>query len=250
MSKSVTVNFADGTTHVYDDVPDEVSNDEVNQRAQQDFSKPIEAVGAPSPTEKATENYNNSSMLDKILGAVPAGANLAGQALTSPVGIAAETLLGKKFLYDPLVDAIKNRGGPIAPQTMPPAGMQQATQTAAQSTGTYGKPNLTLQQGGIAPNAGQQAFNQMGQQLTKTPLPSPSMMQPSPSMMQQGMNYAKQMQQIAASKVMPALNVASKAIIPAQIAMGVGYTSPEEIAILKAAEARKRAQGWKPLNER
>ena len=46
MSKSVTVNFADGTTHVYDDVPDEVSNDEVNQRAQQDFSKPIQAVGA------------------------------------------------------------------------------------------------------------------------------------------------------------------------------------------------------------
>lgn len=238
MSKSVTVNFADGTTHVYDDVPDEVSNDEVNQRAQQDFSKPIEAVGAPSPTEKATENYNNSSMLDKILGAVPAGANLAGQALTSPVGVAAEALLGKKFLYDPLVDAIKNRGGPIAPQTMPPA-----VAPAQQATGTYGKPNLTLQQGGIAPNAGQQAFNQMGQQLTKTPLPSPSMMQ-------QGMNYAKQMQQIAASKVMPALNFASKAIIPAQIAMGVGYTSPEEIAILKAAEARKRAQGWKPLNER
>ena len=149
----------------------------------------------------------------------------------------AEAYAGKKLIVDPLISAIKTR---ITPPTAPIA---PAVAQAQQATGTYGKPILTLQQGGIAPNAGQQAFNQMGQQLTKTPLPSPSMMQ-------QGMNYAKQMQQIAASKVMPALNVASKAIIPAQIAMGVGYTSPEEIAILKAAEARKRAQGWKPLNER
>lgn len=35
-----------------------------------------------------------------------------------------------------------------------------------------------------------------------------------------------------------------------QVAQGLFGTSPEEIAIMKQAEARKRAQGWKPLNER
>ena len=194
MSKSVTVNFADGTTHVYDDVPDEVSNDEVNQRAQQDFSKPIQAVGAPSPTEKATENYNNSNMLDKFGGVVAAGSNLVGQALTSPVGVAAEALLGKQFLYDPLVDAIKNRGGPIAPQTMPPAGMQQAAQTAAQNTGTYGAPRTPNLR--VAPsNAGAQAFEQMGQQLTR---PQPTQ----PGIIQQGMDYANKIRQLAYEKAM------------------------------------------------
>ena len=151
MSKSVTVNFADGTTHVYDDVPDEVSNDEVNQRAQQDFSKPIQAVGAPSPTEKATENYNNSNMLDKF-------------------------------------------GGVVAPQTMPPAGMQQAAQTAAQNTGTYGAPRTPNLR--VAPsNAGAQAFEQMGQQLTR---PQPTQ----PGIIQQGMDYANKIRQLAYEKAM------------------------------------------------
>lgn len=35
-----------------------------------------------------------------------------------------------------------------------------------------------------------------------------------------------------------------------QVAQGLFGTSPEEIAIMKQAEARKRAGGWKPLNER
>jgi hypothetical protein len=34
------------------------------------------------------------------------------------------------------------------------------------------------------------------------------------------------------------------------VAQGLFGTSPEEIAKMKEAEARKRAQGWKPLNER
>jgi hypothetical protein len=236
MPKSVTVQFDDGTSHIYDNVPDEVSEDEVKARASEDSGKTIAQINPLSEQEKATKHFNEQTPIESAMGGLGAAANLIGQGLTSPVGNLAEAAIGGKYAIDKIAGAMRGPNPPTAP-------IAPAVAQAQQATGTYGKPNLTLQQGGIAPNAGQQAFNQMGQQLTKTPLPSPSMMQ-------QGMNYAKQMQQIAASKVMPALNAASKDIIPAQIAMGVGYTSPEEIATLKAAEARKRAQGWKPLNER
>lgn len=42
----------------------------------------------------------------------------------------------------------------------------------------------------------------------------------------------------------------NKVALPAAIAHELFYTSPEEIAILKKAEAEKRAKGWKPINER
>lgn len=189
----------------------------------EEINQYVQTMNQTVPEQKPMERTEQNAGLAEGIG---------GKALE----YGAEAYAGKKLIVDPLMSAIKTRiTPPAAGATLAPAIPQ-----TQQATGTYGQPNLTLQQGG---SAGQQAFNQMGQQLTKPPLPAPSMMQ-------QGMNYAKQMQQIAASKVMPALNAASKAIIPAQMAMGVGYTSPEEIATLKAAEARKRAQGWKPLNER
>lgn len=49
MSKSVTVQLEDGTTHVYDNVPDEVSDAEVQQRASSEFGKPA-AITAAAPT--------------------------------------------------------------------------------------------------------------------------------------------------------------------------------------------------------
>ena len=36
MSKSMAVIFDDGTSHTYDNVPDDVTQDQVNARAQQD----------------------------------------------------------------------------------------------------------------------------------------------------------------------------------------------------------------------
>lgn len=179
MSKSVTVRFNDGTSHVYDDVPDDVSDEQVQERASKDFNKSIEALG-PKPMEG-----EEPGMGTKVMGAV----QTAGQVL-APV---AELYAGKKLVFDPLMEAIKNRGGPVNP-----AQMGQAVQTGAQATGTYGQtprtPNLR-----VAPpsNAGAQAFEQMAQQVTR---PQPQ----APSMMQQGMDMFNKMRQIAAQRVMPA----------------------------------------------
>ena len=57
---------------------------------------------------------------------------------------------------------------------------------------------------------------------------------------------------LALSKVMQGMGGAAlKNAGPlASMASNLFYTSPEEVAVLKAAEEKKRASGWKPLNER
>jgi len=193
MSKSVTVNFADGTSHVYDNVPDDVSNDQVNQRAQQDFNKEIQAVGAPAETEQNNnaQNFNNASTAEQVMGVLHAGYNILNNVLSSPLGHIGEAVIGGKYLVDKLGNAIR---GPVQPPTMPPSmGAQQAAQVAQQATGTYGvprTPNLTVQPGGL--NNLQQGVNNMIR------MPQPAQ----PSVMQQGMDYANKIRQLAYDKAM------------------------------------------------
>lgn len=54
-------------------------------------------------------------------------------------------------------------------------------------------------------------------------------------------------QKIALDKVLKNAGVIGAGM---QIAQGLFGTTPEEVQTMKEAEARKRAQGWKPLNER
>ena len=44
MPRNITVTFADGSTHVYQNAPDNVTPDQVSQRAQKDFGKPVKAL--------------------------------------------------------------------------------------------------------------------------------------------------------------------------------------------------------------
>jgi hypothetical protein len=63
---------------------------------------------------------------------------------------------------------------------------------------------------------------------------------------QQGATFIQRIsQQFApmAARVGPVLNAVGRAAIPAQVGMGLLYTSPEEIATLKAAEERRRRMG-------
>jgi hypothetical protein len=57
-----------------------------------------------------------------------------------------------------------------------------------------------------------------------------------------------------ADQYLPAARTAAKTAgtvaIGYELGNGLFYTSPEEIATMRAAEAQRRAQGWKPLNER
>lgn len=85
MSKSVTVTFQDGSSHTYDNVPDEVTDDQVTARAGDDFAdKTISGVVggiAPGAAETAAPTGpvvpNDLSMGEKVAGGVATAANLA-----------------------------------------------------------------------------------------------------------------------------------------------------------------------------
>lgn len=54
-------------------------------------------------------------------------------------------------------------------------------------------------------------------------------------------------QKLALDKVLKGAGIAGGAY---ELGKGLFYTSPEELAALKRQEAQRRAQGWKPINER
>lgn len=55
MARNITVTFADGTNHVYQNAPDDVTPDMVQARAEKEFSKPVKGLdggGAAKPVEQ------------------------------------------------------------------------------------------------------------------------------------------------------------------------------------------------------
>lgn len=82
MSKSMSVQFSDGTSHTYDNVPDEVTQDQVNDRATQDFpDRTIQAVneGAhpDAPQMETNDVVQNSSVGEQALAAGQTAAQIA-----------------------------------------------------------------------------------------------------------------------------------------------------------------------------
>ena len=55
MARNITVTFDDGTTHVYQNAPDDITPDQVQQRAQSDFGKNITALDGGRKSEPAKE---------------------------------------------------------------------------------------------------------------------------------------------------------------------------------------------------
>jgi hypothetical protein len=130
-----------------------------------------------------------------------------------------------------LIDAYK---GPVSPaqmsqaaQVSQPAQLAQAGQAAvngpaAPNQSGVRNPNLRVAPPGN-PNAGAQAFNQMGQQLTRPVAPTSPPPAQAPGMMQTGMDYVSKMRQIAAEKVIQNAGTLAKA------GVGIGaatYSAP------------------------
>ena len=84
MSKSISVSFDDGTSHTYDNVPDDVTAEQINARAQQDFgdrkiANISEGAHPSAPALPATPGTNEPSLGEKALG----GAITAGETIAS-----------------------------------------------------------------------------------------------------------------------------------------------------------------------
>lgn len=112
-------------------------------------------------------------------------------------------------------------------------GTPQGAQAFQQQPSVNGPVTPTVNNiGEIRPGISQATVNPQAQ-----PMGTPNIRTPQPSILDHAGNIVRK---LALSKILPA----------ASIGMELFGTSPEEIDTLKKAEALKRAQGWKPLNER
>ena len=167
MTKSVTVNFNDGTSHVYDNVPDDVTNDEVHERASKDYPDQ-QIVGfehntaAPLPPPSP-----QPSAMGQAVGGAQTAFNATNQMLNSPLGHLIEGIGGGAYGLKKLGDIASKyasvRNASNAPTTAP-APTPTPTPTTA-PTPNYSNatpsPTPTMTQ----PTPGEPVFNRMNAQL-------------------------------------------------------------------------------------
>ena len=88
MPKSVTVNFEDGTSHTYDNVPDDVTQEQVDARAKSEYKdKTITNVSDGGPKDESAESELNLGQ--KAVGALATAGSLAIAHPEIPAGAAA-----------------------------------------------------------------------------------------------------------------------------------------------------------------
>lgn len=74
MPKNITVTFDDGSSHVYQNTPDTVTPDEVEQRASQEFGKKVVSMDGgkqPEPPPPPPEPLGNLESAAKLIGGMP-----------------------------------------------------------------------------------------------------------------------------------------------------------------------------------
>ncbi len=136
----------------------------------------------------------------------------------------------------------------VVPKTAPT--MAPTAPVAPSMTPSYAPAGAPTMAPGAMPTAPvAPAMGAMPPPLPATPPPLPATAAPAQTVQQMAMDKLKMLGGLS-QKVAPMLQGASRAIAPLAVAKELFYTSPEERAILQAAEDKKRAQGWKPLSER
>jgi hypothetical protein len=86
MPRNITVTFADGTSHVYQNAPDDVTPDSVSARAQKEFGKTVSALdggraapAAPKPIPERTYGEAATDVAGKLISGTGSLVQLPGQ---------------------------------------------------------------------------------------------------------------------------------------------------------------------------
>lgn len=203
MAKSMSVTFADGTSHTYDDVPDNITQEQVNTRALAEYpDKEIKSVNAGANPEapKPIPATPEPSFGEKALGAGQTAFGMANQFLSSPIGHAVEIAGGAGYGLNKLKGIANDFGRSLNPNNpyIQNGQIMRNGQPGFNTPAAQGPVKPSGFTGGINP-----AFDQA---LSRAP--APSML----SRITQG---------------------ASKALAPAMVAKELFYTSPEEVQQLK-----------------
>ena len=224
MSKSMSVTFDDGTSHTYDDVPDEITQEQVNARATEQYpdrnilnvNEGSHPDAPPLPTANQSQQEQSSVGTD-ALGIGKQAFDYTNQFLSSPVGHLAEGAAAALYGGSKIGTAIRKAGDTSGLSNRLDTGLDLLKQHLETNTAREARLNARPGFGGVpttnAPVA--PTYNVPTGVPNTRPMPMPTNMgaptgmpvsapTAQPSIVQRGMDYARQMQQIAAQRVMGA----------------------------------------------
>jgi len=145
---SYTVNFTDGSSHTYDNVPETVTEDQVRARANDDYAdKEVDHIagGMPTPSATSANPELGPSIAEKGAAAAQTVAGPVLHALHNPV---VDIGLGGAAAYKvgtSLMDRFKGQPAPVAPTGNAPQG-PVAPMANEMGVAQYTADNMTPQQ--------------------------------------------------------------------------------------------------------
>jgi hypothetical protein len=136
MPRDITVTFDDGSTHIYQNAPDNLTPDAVSARAQQDFGKVVKALDGGRKGAGIAQAAPEVSLRDRIMGVIETPAALAGGlagSVVAPMAGVIGSLTSGKYGTQAGVQA-----GEQAAQAARAQFYQPRTETAKQILGAIG----------------------------------------------------------------------------------------------------------------
>ena len=169
MARNITVTFDDGTSHVYQNAPDNLTPDMVQTRAQKDFNKVVKSLDGgrapaprktgtmadqipgydgPVPASTAAPERPESGFFGKLMAPLETAVTLGTSAITAPIVEGAKvygTLTSGKFGTQQGIKAGEETGRKVQQFFQSPVSPESERQTAAisnalASTGLQGVP--------------------------------------------------------------------------------------------------------------
>lgn len=92
MARNITITFADGSTHVYQNAPDNVTPDMVQQRAEKEFGKQVSALDGGKSSQETSLLDNVKQGAGNLVAGAVRGAGSIGATLLTPIDAAARAL--------------------------------------------------------------------------------------------------------------------------------------------------------------
>lgn len=251
------------------EVPDGTPDDQVlefvkQQQGSSGAEQPMDELDAAKQALKAKQQ----EAMAPFVGGAQTAFDIGKEAVSNPLvqkglEVGGGLFAGKKMIVDPILKQMESMKGsvpgPVAPQSIPntPEQTFKTLQTPASTLNAQSAANaargITPQVAPAAPVAPQapaapttvagRPYSAQGQAFLNQQA-APAAQAAESSMMSRASEVVRK---LALDKVLKGAGMAGS-ILP--VAAGLFHTSPEEQAVMKAAEAKKRAQGWKPMNER
>lgn len=180
---SYTVNFSDGSSHTYDNVPEGVDKQNVQDRATMEFGddkkKVVDVTAGEANQQSAVPGMGTSNpsatLGQKVIAGGQTALNMTGQALTHPLGHVAEAAIGGKYAFNKLSDLAQQYGAAKGAGAAPAPAPAPAPSSIITPQNTGGVPRPQMPAGSPA-----QTLDTLRAPAPSAPAPAPMPSAPAP----------------------------------------------------------------------